>query len=163
MTHMQQKTQWGFVIGMQASNFGFFPVFTQVRNTALWAFWCACDTNIATMQNEPVVGVELEFWCNKLFEAFFNGRDILAGCDARAIRYPENVRIDCDRGMSKSRIEYNICCFSTHAGQGFKRLTVLRDFTLMLFKQDLAGGNDVLCLGFVKSNSSNERCQTLLA
>ena len=66
------------------------------------------------------------------------------------------MRIDGDGRVAKSRIQHHIGCFPANAGQGFKRLTIIRHFTVVQIKQHAAGGDDVFGFGAIQADCFDE-------
>src|SRR5690606_21252455 len=107
-------------------------IFTKVRNSALRAFGFACYADVAAVQYQPVVSIQQERFRYDLFQFSFDFNYILSGSDARAIGYPENMRVDSNGGVAERGIEHDIGCFTANTRKGFERAAVIGDLTVVL-------------------------------
>jgi hypothetical protein len=83
------------------------------------------------MQNKPVMRIEQIFFWNAFEELLLDFQHVFSRGKAGAIRYPEDMGVDCHGGLSKRRIQNNIGCFAAYSWQGFKCFTGARDFATM--------------------------------
>src|SRR5574340_636405 len=87
--------------------FRLLPVFAEVADQALGAARFARETHVASVQDEPVMRVLEILRRGKFQQFFFNGKYILAGCEAGAVRDAEDVRIDGDCRLPERGIEHD--------------------------------------------------------
>lgn len=80
---------------------------------------------------------------------------------AGAVRNPKYVRVHGDRGFSKSRIQYDIGCFTSDAGECLKFVSRTRNFTSMFVQQQAAGFDDIFRLRIVESDGFDVFLQTV--
>ena len=68
-----------------------------------------------------------------------------------------------DRGLTKCRIQNNICRFPANTGQRFEFFSCSRYFTAEFFEQNAAGLDDVLGFAVVETDRLNKSLQFLNA
>ena len=95
-----------------------------------------------------------EFIRRESRQPFLDFQRSFSRCEARAVRYAENVCIDGDGRFAECRIQHDARCLATNARQGFERCPVARYFAIVLLKQDSAGLDDVFGLGIVQADRS---------
>src|SRR5690554_5595858 len=127
------------------------PILAQVGNTALGAFRFARHTNVAAMQNEPMMGILYIGRGYDFLEFALDIKHRLARRDAGPVRHPEDVCVDCDGRMAECRVQYNIGRLAPDARQGFQRFTIIRHFTVVLLQQDLASLDHIPGFGLVQA------------
>ncbi len=93
----------------------------------------------------------LEFRGDKLHQFLFDDIDVLAGRDAGAVRYAEDVCIDCDGRFAKCGIQDDVGCLAADARQRFQCRARARHFAAMFGEQYPAGFYDVPGLGAIQT------------
>ena len=76
----------------------------------------AGETDVATVQDQPVMSVLLEFIKHYFQKFVFDHAHIIATRDARTIRYTKDVRVDGDRRMTERCVQDHVCGLTSHAG-----------------------------------------------
>ena len=92
-------------------------VLAKVPDNAGGAVRLARDAHVAAVQDEPMVGVQLELIRNEFQETQLDFQGVLAGCDVGAVRYPEDVRIDGNRRLAECDVQHHVRRFSPDARQ----------------------------------------------
>lgn len=108
-----------------------------------------------------MVGVLFKFIGRDTEQLLLNFQHGFSRCDTGAITQSKNMSIDSDGRVAESRIEYHAGSFSPDTGQGFKGGTIFRNPSTVLFDQDVAGGDDIFCLGAVQTDGLDELAQAL--
>ena len=98
------------------------------------------------------MGIQHEFIRHQPQQPLFNFVHILAGCDAGAVGYPEDMGIHGNGGLAKGGIEDHIGGLAADTGQCLQCGTLLRDLAVMLLNQAGAGLDNVAGLGVEQAN-----------
>ena len=67
--------------------------------------------------------------------------------------------VDGDRGLTKSSIQNDVCCFPANAGQRFEFFSSSWHFTAEFFEQNAAGLDDVPGFAVVETDCLNKSLQ----
>ena len=104
----------------------------EIVNGAAPALGTTGLADVAAMQDQPVMGMSLEFFRHEPLETCFDLHHVFSGRDSCAIRYPKDMGVDCNRLPSESRIQHNICRLSADTGERFERFTTLGDLAIVV-------------------------------
>ena len=135
----------------------------QIPHRAIPAFRFPRLADVTPVQDQPVMGVALEFVGHHLFQHLLDHFDVFPRRKAGAVRDPENMRIDGNRFLPERDIENDIGCFPPDAGQRHKRVAVLRHFAAEPLDQHPAQGDHVLCLGVEQADGPDVVFEAVLA
>jgi len=100
---------------------------------------------------------------NDPFEPGLDFIDILSGRETGAIADTEDVRVDREGFLAEGRIENDIGCLPSDAGEGLQLLPSARYLAAILVDQHLAEGDHVLRLGIEQPDGLDRLAQALLA
>src|SRR5258708_20129719 len=95
--------------------------FTQIGDQALLAERATCHAHVASVQNQPVMGMAFVLCRYHAIELGLDLEGRLAGCHASPIADAEDVRIDGDSCLTKCNVEHDICRLSADPGQRLHR------------------------------------------
>ncbi|GIX38636.1 MAG: hypothetical protein KatS3mg127_1875 [Silanimonas sp.] len=123
----------------------------------------SCLAGVAPVQDQPVVGVLLELGWHHLQQFFLHRVHGLARGEAGAVGDAEDVCVHRDGRFAKSSVQYHVGGLAAHAGQGLQRFAVARYLAAVSFQQQSAGGDQVRCLGVVKTDGVDVGLQAGLA
>ena len=107
----------------------------QIANDAGIAPGLARLTDIAAVQNEPVMRMAQIRIGDDAQEAELNLERGLALRQIEPMRHPEDVRIHGQRAFAEGDVEHDVGCLAADAGQGLERLTLVRHLAAMLGNQ----------------------------
>ena len=138
----------------ESSVLSFVPILTQILYQAGTTSGFSGDAGVASQQDEPVVGIEHEFFGNESQQAFFNFQWGFTFADTGAIGDPEYVGVHCHGRLAKSGIEHYISGFSAYTGQRFQVFSFIRHLSSVLLQQYFTAGDDVFCLAVAQANGS---------
>jgi hypothetical protein len=91
-------------------------VFAKFRNTTLCTFRRTSSAYVASVENEPMMGMRHERFGNVLDECFFGfewGATIVG--ETNAVSYAKNMCVDCHSGLSETYGGDDIGGFATNA------------------------------------------------
>ena len=100
-----------------------------------------------------MVGVQLEFPGHEFEQPCFNRGHILARRDAGTVGDAKDMRVDRDRGLTEGDVQDDVGRLAADAGQLLERFACRRDLAAVVFEQQLAGGQNVFCLGAEKPDA----------
>src|SRR4029078_480582 len=112
--------------------------FAQVADQTLGAAGLAREADIATVQDQPVMGVAQEFRRNELEQLVLDRARILSRRDPGPVCDAEYVRVDRDGRLSKRRIQHYVRRLAADAGQALERFARGRDFAAVMRCQQAA-------------------------
>jgi hypothetical protein len=127
-------------------------VVAQVDLHAVPAFRLARLAGVAAVQDQPVVGVEQEFFRHEFQQLLLDDVDVLARRQAGAVGDAEDVRVHRHGRLAERGVQHHVGGLAAHARQGFQRFAVFRHFAAMQLDQHLAGRDHVLGLGLVQAD-----------
>src|SRR6202020_756107 len=104
------------------------------------------------MQDQPVMGVQQKPVWDDAHESILDLARRLAGSDAEAVGYPEDMGVDGQRRLPKNRVEHHIRSLPPNAGQGLQLFAVAGRLAAMPFDDRARESNEVLGLGSIKPN-----------
>ncbi len=136
-----------------AASLRLLPVFAQIADQTRRAVRLARLAHVTAVQDQPVVRVQFEFIRHEFKQLLFDRDDVLAGCDAGAVGDAKNMRVDRDGRLAERDVEYDVGGFAADPGQFLERRARMRNFAAMALDQQLAGRDDVLGLGAIKSDA----------
>src|SRR5690554_4565899 len=145
------------------SNINLLFILAQILDHTAATAWFACHASIASVQDQPVVGVAQKLPGHMAHEFLFHFEDVLAGGDAGPVGDAKNMRIHRHGELAESGVEYHVGGLAAYAGQGFKFGAGAWYFTGVLLDQDATGFHQVLGLGVVKADGLDvflERIET---
>ena len=90
--------------------------FTKVGNGALGAQGLSCPTDVASVQDEPVMRVLPELTGYIFEQGPFHFKRGCSGGESRAVCHPENMRVHGNGGFTEGGVEHHVGCFSSHTG-----------------------------------------------
>src|SRR5690606_29710269 len=99
------------------------------------AFRLSCLADVATMQDEPVVGMERETLRHLLLERQLHRQWRCPRREPGAIAYPEQMRVDRNGGLLEENVQHHIGRLAADAGQGLERLAHVGYLATVLFDQ----------------------------
>ena len=91
---------------------------------------------------------------------FHRARGLARG-QARAVAQAEDMRVHRHGRLAEHHVQHDIRCLAAHAGQGFQRGAVPRDFAAMAFHQHGRERRDILRLGLPKADAADELADAL--
>lgn len=103
-----------------------------------------------------MMGVFFVFVRRHAQQFLFDFNDGFAWRQAGAVAEAENMRVDGDCGLAEGGVKYDIGGLAANAWQRFQQGALVRHLAAVLFKQNLAGGDDVPGLGVVKADGLDE-------
>ena len=80
------------------------------------AFRLSGDTDVASVQNQPVMCVEAKRCRNVFLERLFDREYCFSGCNASSIGHTKYVGVDGNGWFSKRCVENDVCGFSADPG-----------------------------------------------
>jgi len=133
----------------------FVSVEAKIGDDAARTFRLAGDTNVAPVQDQPVMcAVQVMLWRDP-HELGFDGVRCFAVSKASAIGDTKDVGIDGDGAFAKNFHQHDIRSFAANAGEGLKRLAFARHRAVVLIDQVLRKRDDVLGLVTPKADGLN--------
>ena len=118
----------------------FFPEFAQVGDRAGRAVRLARLAHITSVQDQPVVRIQLEFIRHQSQQAFFNLKHGLSRCDAGAITDPEDMGVNCNGWLPEGRIQDDVGSFPSYPGKLFQLIPVAGNLTAVVLNQQTWNG-----------------------
>src|SRR6185312_2558080 len=115
------------------------------------------------VQDQPVVGVELEFGGGILVQGVFDGARGFAGGEARAVGDAKDVGVDGDLGLAEDDVENDVGGFAADAGERLERVAVGGDFAAVELDQHAAEADQVLGFGVVEADALEVGLHAFLA
>src|SRR4051812_40930282 len=106
--------------GSNISGLGLLPVLAQVADDAFRASGLARRADVASVQDQPMVRVLLEFGLGEFHEPVLHGPRVLARRDARAVGDAEDVRVDRDGRLAEGGIQHHVRGLAADAGERFQ-------------------------------------------
>ena len=92
-------------------------IFAQVLDQAGATARLAGDAGVASMQDQPVVGVDQEFLWHHAHQALFHREHGLARCDPGAVGHAEDMGVDGHRRLAKRGVEDHVGGLASDPGQ----------------------------------------------
>ena len=131
----------------------------QIRNQASLAQRTPSHTDVASVQNEPVMGMWLVIRRDDILEFHLDLERCRTRCKAGPVGHAKNVSVDRDRGLPEGNVEDHVRGFAAHPGQGFERLAGMGDFSAMLFHQLFRQADEIFRLGAKEADGLDELLQ----
>lgn len=136
-------------------------ILAQVFDDTAATAWFACQTGVATMQNQPVMRILAKLFGHYSHQPVLDLANGFSTGNTCTIAYPEDMRIYGNRRLSECCVEYHIGCFATYTGQGFKRISLFRYLASMLLQEDAASVDNIQGLGVVEPNGLDMSLQAI--
>jgi hypothetical protein len=118
---------------------------------------------IATMQDQPMMGMQLKIRWDVIFYRAFDRIYIFARGDASAIADTENMGIHRLRGLTPPHIQHDIRRFAANAWQGLQCRAGIWHLATIVIDQDLAKLDDIFRLIPIKPDGFDMFNQPLFA
>jgi len=136
---------------------------TEIGDQAPFAKRPPRQTDIAPVQNKPVVGMALVFGRHDLLELAFHFERCFSDRKPGTVSDPKDVGVDRNGRLAKGDIENHIRRFAADPGQRFKRLPSARNRSAVLVHELPGQGDDVLGLGPEQADRLDHVLQSLFA
>src|SRR6266403_366255 len=120
---------------------------TEIGDQALLAQRPTRQTDIAPVQDQPVMRMAFVFRRYYAIELHLDLQWRLAGCDAGSIADTEDMGIDGNRRLTKGDIEHDICGLAADARQRLQRLARAGNLPVMLLHDPLRQPDEILGFG----------------
>lgn len=90
---------------------------------------------MASMQDQPDVGMEFIFGRDDLLESLFDGKRGFADRKRNPVRDAKNMRIHRDGGLTEGNIQHHISSFTANARKTLQGFAVMRHLAAVILDQ----------------------------
>jgi len=142
---------------------GLGAIAAEIGDDAIRTIGLAGDADISPVQDQPVVRVALVFRGGARLERHLDRKRCLAWSETGAVGDPKDMRVDRDRRLAEGHVQHHVRGLASNAGQRLQGRAVTRNLAAMLFDQDPAQRDQVLCLGAEKPDRADQLDHPLLA
>jgi hypothetical protein len=109
------------------------------------------------MQDQPMMRVLEKFGRHEFQKLILHGPHGLSARESGAIGDPKYVRVDSHRRLTEGGIQNHVGCFPADARKLLESFAIHRHVAPMLLKQQLTGGNNILCFAVIESDGFDVR------